>query len=206
MYRPSYSVNDNQDLAIKLIQDFLLGILISNAEGKLETNYLPFLATKENNEICLTTHMARSNPQWKTLGSEVLVSFQGPNRYISPTMCQGKNNVPTWNYAAVQICGRPEIVMDPEGIHEILLASVQHFELRNQTSWSYVFHPTVKEKLEAAIVGVRIKATSVAKFKLGQNRNDEDYEAMLEFLKASDRASDQELLQWMWQSHKINKA
>jgi transcriptional regulator len=121
-------------------------------------------------------------------------------------MYKGKNNVPTWNYAAVQICGEPEIVTDSKGIHEILLSSVEYFEFRNQSSWSYELPPAMKKKLETAIVGVKIKALSIAKFKLGQNRSDQDYEAMLEFLKSSNRPSDRELLEWMLRSHKTKEA
>ncbi|MGZ3748105.1 MAG: FMN-binding negative transcriptional regulator [Pseudobdellovibrionaceae bacterium] len=51
---------------------------------------------------------------------DVVVSFQGLNRYISPTIYAGKENVPTWNYIAVQIHGSPEIISDKEGIKKIL--------------------------------------------------------------------------------------
>ena len=125
MYRPSYSINDDPDLALQLIQDFPLGLLISQSQGKIESNYLPFFVKIEKNEIILLTHLARSNPHWKNLGEEVLVSFQGPHRYISPTMYKGKNNVPTWNYAAVQITGKPELITSGQGIKDILNESVE---------------------------------------------------------------------------------
>lgn len=200
MYRPSYTINDSQELAVQLIRDFPLGLLISNETGRIETNYLPFLVHLEGSELILITHMARSNPQWKILGAEVLVSFQGPNRYISPTMYHGEHNVPTWNYAAVQVQGKPELVTDKSGLRDLLSASVHFFEARNQTHWHYDLPASMQEKLEAAIVGVRIRATSVAKFKLSQNRNDQDYEAVIEYLKQSDRAYDHELLEWMRRS------
>jgi transcriptional regulator len=203
MYRPSYSVNEKPELALKLIQDFPLGLLISNFNGKVDSNYLPMLAQIEDQELVLTTHLARSNPQWKNLGSEVLVSFQGPNRYISPTMYKVQNNVPTWNYAAVQITGKPEVIVSGSQIKEILNESVAHFESRNGSNWKYNLPAHFQEKLESAIVGLRIRSTSVAKFKLSQNRNDEDYEAVLSYLKSSSTASDQALLDWMIRSPKI---
>lgn len=203
MYRPSYSINENPELALQLIQDFPLGLLISTFDGKTDSNYLPMLAKIENQELVLTTHLARSNPQWKNLGFEVLVSFQGPNRYISPTMYKGQNNVPTWNYAAVQITGKPEIIDSGPQIKEILNESVAHFESRNGSDWKYNLPAHFQEKLESAIVGLRIRSISIAKFKLSQNRNDEDYEAVLSYLKSSSNASDQVLFDWMVRSPKI---
>ena len=202
MYRPSYSINDNPKLALQLIQYFPLGLLISNSQGKLESNYLPFLAKIENGELILITHLARSNPQWKNLGEEVLVSFQGPNRYISPTMYEGKNNVPTWNYTAVQFTGKPELVTSGSQIKEILNQSVEFFEARNETQWKYQLPEPFKDKLEAAIIGLKIKSLSQAKFKLSQNRNDDDYDSVLNFLRTSRKASDKDLLEWMERSPK----
>jgi transcriptional regulator len=118
-------------------------------------------------------------------------------------MYAGKENVPTWNYATVQVSGRPEIITDKKGIQEILYASVEFFEARNKTAWRYDLPPAFTDRLEAAIVGVKIKAPSAAKFKLGQNRNDEDYEAMLSYLRESDKPSDQELVEWMLKSYRI---
>ena len=197
MYRPSYTINDNPEHALKLIQDFPLGLLISHEHGSFESSYLPFLAQIENGELVLITHLARSNPQWKNLREEVVVSFQGPNRYISPTMYAGKNNVPTWNYAAVQIKGKPELITSKTEIKQILNQSVDFFESRNETSWKYELPEPLQEKLESAIVGLKIKSIGLAKFKLSQNRTDEDYEGVLKFLRSSPKASDQELLDWM---------
>lgn len=197
MYRPSHTINDDRELAVRLIQDFPLGLLVSQAKGDLESSYLPFLVEFKDNELVLTTHLARNNPQWKNLGEEVLVSFQGPNRYISPTMYKGKNNVPTWNYAAVQVRGRPEVLTSRTDLKEILNQSVEFFETRNETSWKYDLPEALQEKLESAIVGLKIRSKPFAKFKLSQNRNDADYESVLDFLITSKKHSDQELLQWM---------
>ena len=112
-------------------------------------------------------------------------------------MYKGQNNVPTWNYAAVQITGKPEIVTSGPDIKEILNESVEYFESRNGTHWKYNLPASLQEKLESAIIGLKIKSLSVAKFKLSQNRNDEDYDAVLNYLKSSSKTSDQVLWDWM---------
>jgi len=152
-------------------------------------------------EIELIAHFAKANPHWKKLSPSVIVSFQGPQRYISPSIYVKKDNVPTWNYAVVQIQGTPEIVSDQNGIKDILNESVQFFEAQNKTDWKYDLPTSFIEKLESAIVGLRIKVKKIdAKFKLSQNRDSEDYEAVSHFLKASESPKDQELLKWMLRS------
>lgn len=42
-------------------------------------------------------------------------------------------NVPTWNYAAVQMRGTVELIQDQKGINDILHSSVTVFEKQNGT-------------------------------------------------------------------------
>lgn len=198
MYRPQYSINEETSLALQLIKEFPLGILISTHQGRVETNYLPFLVHQTDNEIILVTHLAKANPQWKQLNQDVVVSFQGPNRYISPTIYVSKENVPTWNYAAVQIHGSPEIITDKDGLKKILDSTVHFFEIQNQSIWKYRLPNSIQEKLESAIIGLSIKVKRIeAKFKFSQNRRVQDYEAVLNYLKSSDNPKDRELFDWM---------
>jgi transcriptional regulator len=198
MYRPNYSINENTDLAYQLIQEFPLGLLISESAGRIETNYLPFLLLEEQKEMFLLTHLAKANPHWKNLGTEVVVSFLGPNRYISPTIYVGKKNVPTWGYAAVEVRGSAELITDAKGIKDLLNQTVHVFETENQTNWSYDLPEQMQKNLEAAIVGVKIKITHLeSKFKLSQNRNQEDYEAVLKHFQESPAPKDREVYEWM---------
>jgi transcriptional regulator len=201
MYRPNYSVNENQDLALELIREYPLGLLISYLNGKVETSHLPFLLEKESHDLFLISHCAKANPHWKLLKEEVLISFQGPSAYISPTIYFNKMNVPTWSYAVVQVHGVVEIVSDKNSLKDILNKSVHFFEAQNKTSWSYDLSDELQEKLEMAIVGLRIKVTRIeAKFKLSQNRNTEDYNSVLHFFRESKNHKDRELHEWMLKS------
>ncbi len=203
MYRPSYSVNENQALAFELINDFPLGLLISNSAGQIESNYLPFLITEENREIILLSHLAKANTHWKRLETEVLVSFQGPNRYVSPTVYVDKLNVPTWSYAAVQIRGTVELVSDKEDLKDILNKTIRFFENANSSSWEYDLPTQMQNSLEAAIVGLKIRITGIeSKFKLSQNRNAEDYEAVFNHFRKSPDPKDNDLHKWMLKSKK----
>ncbi|WP_413290683.1 FMN-binding negative transcriptional regulator [Bdellovibrio sp. HCB337] len=201
MYRPPYSKTADTNLALDLIREYPLGLLISNFEQKLEANYLPFLVEQDGEDTYLLAHCAKANPQWRRLVGDVLVSFQGPQRYISPTIYVGKNQVPTWNYAAVQVHGVAEHFSDSESLKKVLNDSVRFFEAGNGTNWSYDLPPKLQESLESAIVGIRIKVLNVeAKFKLSQNRGSEDYDAVSNFLSNSNKESDRTMYNWMIKS------
>lgn len=198
MYNPKYATIENEDLVLKLIKDFPLGLMISKDQEKIEANYYPFYAEKTQAQIYLWMHLAKSNPHWKSFGDKVVINFQGPNRYISPTIYVKPMNVPTWNYAVVQMRGTVELIQDQKGINTILHQSVAVFEKQNGTDWQYNLPPKMQEGLQAAIVGVKITVQSIqAKFKLNQNRESEDYEAVSTFLKNSKNQNDQQMYEWM---------
>ena len=51
-------------------------------------------------------------------GTEALMIFQGPEGYITPNWYASKTVhgkvVPTWNYADVHACGRPEVMNEKD--------------------------------------------------------------------------------------------
>ena len=144
--------------------------------------------------------MARSNPQWNHIesGSPVLIVFQGPHAYISPSIYVNKLNVPTWNYTAVHVYGKAKAIHDAESIEEILVKTVEKFESERPIPWKYDLPQGFRDKLIKAIVGFEINVERIeSKFKLSQNRSVEDYESVVkEFSKLPDPNS-QELLRYM---------
>lgn len=204
MYRPQYSINENQQLALQLVEEYPLGLLITRSGEAIDTGYLPFFTKEENQEIYLHSHLAKANPQWRKIDGDVVVIFQGPHRYISPTIYVNKMNVPTWSYAVVEIHGTLEIISSSIGIKDILNETVKLFENKNGTSWSYDIPEKMQEKLESAIVGIKIKIKKIeAKFKLSQNRSAEDYHSVLEFFKNSKNQRDLELYNWMLKTNEL---
>jgi len=201
MYRPTYTINENQQLSLELIKNYPLGLLISNSTvNELEFSYLPFYLTEEAGQIYLISHCSKSNPQWKTMDNkEAIVCFQGPNRYISPTMYHTTDlNVPTWNYAVVHAHGTVEILTDGQSLNKILHEATHIFESLNETNWKYDIPASLQVKLEAGIIGIKMKVTKLeSKFKLSLNRNQEDYNAVVNFLKNSNKSTDHDLLSWM---------
>lgn len=199
MYNPKYSKTEDQTLNLQLIAEYPLGLLISNQDQQLQTSYLPFVVQEENDQLFLLTHLARANPQWKNLDQkEVVIQFQGPDRYMSPVIYKNNLEVPTWNYAVVKIAGTVTVADSTDQLDQILNTSVSIFEKRNQTNWSYKLPEDFKSGLMKAIVGLKIKINKIdGKFKLSQNKRLPDYEAVQHFLQSSAMATDQEMLKWM---------
>lgn len=198
MYNPKYSQVSDLNLQLDFIRRYPLATLITLGSDEIETSYLPFVLEKHEEDIYLVTHLARANPQWKNISQKkFVITFRGPDCYISPTIYKTAQQVPTWNYAVVECSGLLEVVDSIEGLDDIMKTSVKYFEERNKTSWYYDLPEKYKQSLLKAIVGLRFKITNInAKFKLSQNRDDADYEAVKAFLQNSSAPFAQEMLYW----------
>lgn len=121
--------------------------------------------------------MAYGNPQWRTFEDDnenVLIMYQGPHAYISSSWYNNEN-VPTWNYQAVHVYGRPSIMSDQE-LEEDLKLLLRKYEgqRKNPVLWENL-SPQTKIQIKG-IVGFKIKITEFqAAYKLSQNRNEMDY-------------------------------
>jgi len=149
--------------------------LVAYDGEKPTASHLLFEVTEEGESLFLNGHMSKLNPLWKSFekNDEVLVIFQGPNTYISPTW-YNHVNVPTWNYQAVHLYGSPRIVSGEE-----YYAMLSRLISRHEGGTNYRLEslpPNFVEKQMNGTVGFQIQVTRIeANYKLSQNRNDEDY-------------------------------
>jgi transcriptional regulator len=199
MYRPNHFKVDDPKLLAEFIQEYPLAVVICNSEEGLKINYLPFLFDSEGKEPVLLGHMARANPQLKNLeNSFATIAFQGPDRYISPTWYAGNSEVPTWNYAAVEVRGRIELLQTFEEIEDILTKSTEQFEQKNETNWNYALPLKQREGMVRHIVGIKIHIESIeGKFKLNQNRDKISRDQVMANLNKSSSSTDKKMLYWM---------
>jgi transcriptional regulator len=126
--------------------------------------------------------MSKVNPLWKTFeaNAEVLVIFQGPHTYISPTW-YNHVNVPTWNYQAVHVYGSPRIVTGEE-YYAMLSRLIARHEGRTDYRMENLPQDFVEKQMNGT-VGFQINVTRIeANYKLSQNRDDEDYHTIIERL------------------------
>jgi transcriptional regulator len=171
MYTPDHFKVTDREKALAFIQTNSFGQLISTVSGRLFSTHIPFVLDEENS--ALYCHIAKANPQWKAIETqEVLVTFQGPHDYISPTWYES-TGVPTWNYQVVHVYGPARIIKDKIELKNIIESMTEAYESRRPNPWQSAF----KEQLLNAIIGIKIEIKELqCKFKLSQNRSAQEQE------------------------------
>jgi transcriptional regulator len=69
-------------------------------------------------------------------GEESLIIFHGPHAYISPSLYELRESVPTWNYAAIHVYGESALFHDEHHLKETLHRTINTFESSYMAQWS----------------------------------------------------------------------
>jgi transcriptional regulator len=177
MYVPShFSVTEAEEI-FSFLDANAFGQLISSVDQRLTASHLPFLVSSDRKY--LQCHLARQNTHWQHLeDQQVLVTFQGPHDYISPSWYQTPG-VPTWNYQALHIYGRCRVFEEPEAI----AAVVETLSRRYESGFEQPWEPQYRDVMLKAIIGVEIEIEELqCKYKLSQNRPAADQQAVIDKL------------------------
>ncbi|HSI83357.1 MAG TPA: FMN-binding negative transcriptional regulator [Candidatus Methylacidiphilales bacterium] len=199
MYIPPANRVDDPPRIVEFIDTYGFATVVTQREGIPWATSLPVLLRKnEGRPTMLVSHMARANGQWQHFasGQEILCIFNGPHAYISPSWYAAPVAVPTWNYASVHVYGIPQIVEDKEGLLRILRDTTSKYEKHMPQPWNMETRlpAATADGLLKAIVGFTISISRIeAKFKLGQNRSEEDQSGMLNGLDGSGNSDAQQL-------------
>ncbi len=192
MYTPRKYQNDNIDEIKNFIQQNSFGILVVEAGGKITATHIPLeLYRNEKGEDVLCGHLSKANPQWKNFetANEVLAIFSGPHTYISSSWYDHEN-VPTWNYIAAHVYGSIRITTDEEVLKALKRlvdkyekASAKPVDIEKMT-------PGYVAKEMKGIIGFEIKITKIeAAYKLSQNRDQKNQEAIIKELESKGDAN-----------------
>jgi transcriptional regulator len=207
MYTPSYFKDEDIASLHRQIDGTRLATLVTFDENGLQASHVPLLLNPdEGPNGTLYGHLAKANPQWKTLGArEALVIFQGPDAYISPSFYAAKAEhgkvVPTWNYLAVHVYGRAQVFTDPQRLLRVVTDLTDKHEARRPAPWAVSDAPDdYIQKMLNGIVGFAIPIERLeGKRKLNQNRSAEDITGVSKGLAASQDPTDQEIARLMRQ-------
>ena len=193
MYSPEHFKETNPERISALIKGNPLGMLITAPDGEPFVSHLPFiLESSAGSQGKLLGHMTRANPQWQHFveGSKVLVVFQGPHAYVSPSWYLSPG-VPTWNYAVVHLRGIPRL-LEGESELEALVEQITHVHESNLPNpWKPNLTGERRSKLLNMIVGFEIEITHIqGKFKLSRNRPPEDQRSVVDKLSQSNNQTE----------------
>jgi transcriptional regulator len=197
MYQPAHFREDRLEVQHALIQAHPLAVLVTRGAEGLDANPIPFLVDPAASPLgTLRAHLARANPQWRSLDPEreALVVFQAVDSYVTPSWYATKREtgkvVPTWNYAMVQAWGRPRVTHDPGWLARQIRALTDRQEAARAEPWAVddAPEPFVAAQLKG-IVGIEIPIARIeGKWKASQNRPPADRAGVAEGL---DRQGDE---------------
>ncbi len=179
MYTPEHFAEDDPDCISEILDGYDFALVVTvDAEGLPTASHLPLMHDPRlGPRGTLVGHMARANPQWRLFKPErdVMAVFSGPHAYVSPSWYETHPAVPTWNYAAVHVYGRPRIIDYLDGVRATVQRLVERHEAGFEAPWRMDLPRSYETGMLRAIVAFELEISRVeAKFKLSQNRDDVD--------------------------------
>ncbi len=172
IYTPKHFGIEREDLVHEIIRTYSFATLITVNTATPSISHLPLLLDESGTK--LLGHMARANPQWRSFAADTIATavFMGPHAYISPRWYEPQaDNVPTWNYAVVHTHGIPEVLKDEIAAYDVMQKLVSTYD----PEWPLELPDKDKRSMMREIVVFEITIKKIeAKFKLSQNRSQQD--------------------------------
>ncbi|WP_144475659.1 FMN-binding negative transcriptional regulator [Cytobacillus oceanisediminis] len=197
MYIPKHFKIEDEVKICEFIEKYSFATLYSTHLGEHYATHLPLILKKDEN--ALYGHFARPNGQWKDIENQsVLVVFQGPHCYISPSWYEIKDAVPTWNYVSIHIYGNVELIEDEKVIYDCLDEMVNKYEKPDSPYNLINVDSKYIEGMSKGIVAFKINITKIeGKAKLSQNHPAERQGLIIENLDKSSNQNDLEVASLM---------
>jgi transcriptional regulator len=187
MYTPSENKETDSVKLLAFMQANSFAVMCCSGVGGLKATHLPFVIEQRGEQTFITSHMARANDQWKDLGNgaDLLLIFQGAHGYISPSLYEKKESVPTWNYIAVHAYGKARLLTDKEESIHVLEKMISQYEPAYFSQWKQL-NASYIDGMIKGIVAFEIEVSRLeGKYKLSQNKTEKEKDNIIESLEAS---------------------
>jgi len=201
MYLPPAHACQDAQWAARIVREQPLASLVTTDDtGLPEVSHLPMhLQVSEQGGWTLLAHMARANPQWRHLQArpQALVTFLGPNAYLSPVVYPDRERVPSWNYVAVHCRVQARLIAsdDAAGKDRLLKVLIGQHEPAYAAQWRGL-DEGFQQRMLAGIVAFELDVQSwQCAVKL--NRHRPESHAALHARYAGGTADEQALARWM---------
>ncbi len=169
----------------RFVDAFPLALITSYQNGRFCSSHIPLL---RNSDGTLFGHVDRRNPQFEgRSGFEAHIVFMGPSSYIPPEGYRNRQ-LPTWNYLAVHMDARIEVIDREAEALAILERTAERLAHYGSAYRVDPQDPRVVANLPH-ILGLSIVPSQVeGRFKLSQDKREEDRAAALDwFIEAQGR-------------------
>jgi transcriptional regulator len=155
---------------------------------------LPFIIDDTSGKLLLRSHFALANEQVQHIVNNTsLVIFTEPHAYISPSLYEKRESVPTWDYIAIHAYGKARIIEDAEGKIELLEQMISYYEEEYMEQWK-----SLSEKFKKGMIrGIAAFELEVTDFqgqkKLSQNKSQAERKRILEHLEQSENTTEKDI-------------
>lgn len=188
MYIPKLYKSEDLHLMKEIIKENAFALLISSADKIRATHSMMMLNEDDPESTYIETHISKANPQAKILknGDEVLCDFLGAHTYISSSWYD-HINVSTWNYEAVQIYGKVEVMNNDELYNHLEKLTSKYESVQQCPMFVKDMGKEFVEKEMKGAFGLKIIPSEIfIKQKLSQNRKENDFLSIISHLENSD--------------------
>ena len=189
-HQAAYAENDIAVLH-DCMRQWSFATLVTSGPDGIQSTPLPFLLDADAGPRgTLTTHLSLGNPIVADLrrGAEVLVIFQGPHAFISPSWYVEQMTFPTWNYTLVHARGKPTLKEGEADVMAVLRRTVACYDTPLGGVWDF-------EKIPMSFTGTRLPRiaaieipidTLEGKLKLNQDKSVADRRGVIAQLERGD--------------------
>lgn len=198
MYLPPQFKAKDEAHGLALMRAHPFASLISTDDtGFPFVAHLPLHLTHVDHRHVLLGHCAKSNPLWRYVQQrpQALVTFMGPQAYMSPQVYPDLTRVPTWSYLAVYAKVDVTLVEDPQAKDRLLKQLIGAHEPAYADQWRGLAED-YQHKMMSGIVAFELHITQLeCKLKLNQHRPESHAAMYASYVQGT--PDEQALARWM---------
>lgn len=184
-----YQVEDHAEIMDFIRKNSFATLVSVDKDGLPVATHIPIeIDFSAPDNPTLRGHVSKANPQALLFGdgATALAIFTGAHTYISSSW-YGHENVSTWNYSAVHIYGKIRQLNPDELWNNVSKLTARYEALMARPKLMSDMSDDYLKREIRGIVGFEMSIEDVqAKAKLSQNRNQEDFNNIIQELDKSD--------------------
>ena len=198
MYLPPQFNAKDLAHACELMRAYPFASLISTDETGLPfVSHIPLHLEARGEQLVLLGHVAKANPHWRYLTErpQAVVTFMGPQAYMSPSVYPDLARVPTWSYLAVHCTVQTQFLEGDTAKDALLKQLIADHEPAYAAQWR-ALGEEFAHKMLAGIVAFELQVTDLqCKLKINQHRPESH--AAMKALYAAGNEDERALAAWM---------
>lgn len=198
MYLPPQFNAKDLAHARELMRAYPFASLISTDETGLPfVSHIPLHLEARGEQLVLLGHVAKANPHWRYLTErpQAVVTFMGPQAYMSPSVYPDLARVPTWSYLAVHCTVQTQFLEGDTAKDALLKQLIADHEPAYAAQWR-ALGEEFAHKMLAGIVAFELQVTDLqCKLKINQHRPESH--AAMKALYAAGNEDERALAAWM---------